>query len=49
VGPIAGGFLAYYYLEKYRPKSIIKKITHAIIAYCILETGLVIFFTLAPQ
>lgn len=47
VAPAAGGFVGYNYLERYNPKGILKVITKLIISYCILEIGLVIFFTLA--
>lgn len=49
VGPFAGGFLAYNYLEKYRPKRYLKTFTKLILAYSITEIGLVTFSSIIPR
>lgn len=46
IDPFAGGFLAYNYLERYGPKGFIRTLTKIIIAYSILEIGIVLFSTL---
>lgn len=44
--PFAGGFLAYNYLERYKLKALIRKTAKAILAYSIIETGLVLIMAL---
>lgn len=47
VSPLAGGFLAYQFLERYKPKGFIKTKAKGILAYSILEIGLVLAYYLA--
>ncbi len=44
--PFAGGFLAYNYLERYKLKGFIKALTKVILAYTIIEVGLVIIMSI---
>ena len=47
VSPLAGGFFAYQYLERYKPKGLIKTTAKGILAYSILEIGLVLAYYFA--
>ncbi len=44
VSPFAGGFIAYHYLERYKPKGLIAIKAKAIIFYSIMEIGLVLSY-----
>ncbi len=44
VSPFAGGFLAYHYLERYKPKGYIALKAKGIIFYSIMQIGLVLTY-----
>jgi hypothetical protein len=46
IGPLAGGFVAYNYLERYKLGNETSKIAKIFIAYSIIEIGIVVFSTL---
>lgn len=41
ISPLAGGFFAYQYIERYHAVGYVKKIAKTILAYSIIEIGLV--------
>lgn len=46
VSPLAGGFFAYQYLERFRPTGYSKMKAKGILAYSIVEIGLVAVYFL---